>query len=164
MIWGCFIGNKLGSIAFIDGTVNRHIYVDVLYEVLLPFIDVLNADGITNIVFQQDNATPHVAGITRQFLTGMGNEHAFIVMEWPSNSPDMNPIEHLWAHLKLELYRRYPDTATLKGSPDTIKKILKQRLTEVLWDIGESVLESLVESMPCRVQVLIHARGWYTEY
>ena len=164
MIWGCFIGNKLGPIAFINSTINKDVYVDLLREFFLPFIDALNADGITDIIFQQDNAPPHVAGITREFLKTTGNEHGFTFIEWPPNSPDMNPIEHLWAHLKLELYRQYPDTTTLKGSPNTIKTILRPRLNKLWWNIGESVLEKLVESMPRRVQALINAKGWYTEY
>src|SRR5579859_8086306 len=71
-------------------------------------------------------------------------------MVWPPNSPDMNPIEHLWAHLKLELHRRYPDTKYLRGSPDTIRWTLRARLTEVWWDIGEGVLRGLIDSIECR--------------
>ena len=61
LIWGCFVGKNLGPIAFIDGTVNTQVYIDILADVFLPFIDALNADDITDIVFQQDNAHPHVA-------------------------------------------------------------------------------------------------------
>jgi transposase len=85
-------------------------------------------------------------------------------MEWPPNSPDLNPIEHLWAELKLELFRRYPDTVSLKGSSHTVRMELRQRLHEVWWDIGEDVLKWLIESMPCRVKEVLTARGWYTSH
>ena len=85
-------------------------------------------------------------------------------MEWPPNSPDMNLIEQLWAHLKYELYRRFPDTASLNGSAEYIKSTLRQRLHTVWWDIGVDLLNRLVNSMPKRVEALARGHGWYTEY
>src|SRR5947207_632617 len=52
MIWGCFMGDKLGPIVFINGMVNAEIYINVLTSSLLPFIDTLNANDPSNIVFQ----------------------------------------------------------------------------------------------------------------
>ena len=46
-----FASNKLDFITFIEGTVNTQIYINVLVDVLLSFIDTLGADSITNIVF-----------------------------------------------------------------------------------------------------------------
>ena len=164
MVWGCFVGNKLGPIVFIDGTIRKEEYIAILEQNLLEYIDVLTADGLRDIVFQQDNARPHTAKLTQEWLKEAAREHGFIIMEWPPNSPDMNPIENLWAHLKLELHRRYPDTKYLSGSPAVIRRILKRRLLEVWWDIGEEVLTGLVKSMPHRVRALLKAKGWYTEY
>ena len=165
MIWGCFIGNKLGPIAFIDSMVNSDRYINILDDHLLPYLDALTNDGITNIIFQQDNARPHVSDKTRTFLTTAATQHGFIVMDhWPPYSPDMNLIEHLWAHIKLELYRRYPDTATLRGSPSYIRQRITERVQEIWWSIGEEVPDSLINSMPDRVQALIKAKGRYTEY
>jgi len=164
MIWGCFMSNKIGSIALIDGIVKSNVYITVLTNKLVSFIDALNADGITDIVFQQDNASSHVSKKTHEFLTNTASQHGFAVMDWPPNSPNMNPIENLYAHLKLELHRRYPDTSTLRGSPATIKQALADRLTEAWWDIGEGVLDPLIESMPQLVAALITAKGWYTHY
>ena len=137
---------------------------DILVNSFFPFVDTLTADGITNIIFQQDNAPPHIAKRTKEFLEKAMKEHGFSVMTWPANSPDMNPIEHLWAHLKLELHRRYPNTKHLRGSPDTVRKVLRERLMKVWWQIGEKVLQNLIDDMPCRVHALIKAVGRYTEY
>ena len=164
LIWGCLVGANLGPIAFIDGTVKTQVYINMLADVFLPFIDALNADDITDIVFQQDNASPHVAKKTMKFLENAAQEHGFTIMTWPPNSPDMNPIEHVWAHLKLELHRRYPNTKYLRGSPDAIRRILRERLMEIWWQIGEGVLRDLIDSMPRRVRALLAAGGWYTEF
>ena len=94
-IWRCFVGNKLGPIAFINGTENSQVYIDILGNTFLSFVDTLSADGIIDIVFQQNNARPHIAKITTKFLKNAAREHGFSVMEWPPNSPDMNPIEHV---------------------------------------------------------------------
>jgi len=85
-------------------------------------------------------------------------------MHWPSNSPDLNPIEHLWSHIKRELHHQYPDTWQLKGSPDTIRSILKEHIHKIWWDIGSTVLERLIESMPHRVCAVLDARGNVTVY
>jgi hypothetical protein len=76
----------------------------------------------------------------------------------------MNLIENLWAHLKLELHRRYPDTATLHGFPTYVRQCITEQVHEVWWAIGEEMLERLIDSMPHHVQALIKARGWYTKY
>ena len=164
MIWGCFCNDKLGPIAFFDGMVNSNVYISVLQDELLPFFDALHADDISGIVFQQDNARPHTSKITKEFLANSAVQHDFSTMEWPVNSPDMNPIEELWAYFKIELHRRYPDTQTLQGSPAAIRRILRERLMEVWWNISEGVLRNLIDSMLRRVHALIAVKGWYTKY
>ena len=154
----------MGPIAFINDIVNSDVYIDILRNNLLPYLDALADDGIYGITFQQDNARPHVSKKTQAFFDTATIEHGFVVMEWPSNSPDMNPIKNLWALLKMELHKRYPDTATLRGPSYTIQQKLRERLMEVRWDIGEEVLDHLIDSMPSRVQALIEADGWYTEF
>jgi len=164
MIWACFIGDKLGPIVFIEGMVNQDVYCEVLREHLAPFLEVLKADGKANLEFQQDNARPHVAKSTKQLLQELAKKYSLKIMEWPPNSPDLNPIEHLWAELKLELFQRYPNTVSLKGSSDTVRAVLRQRLHKVWWDIGEDVLKRLIKSMPHRVKEVLTARGWYTSH
>jgi transposase len=164
MLWGCFIGNKLGPLIFIDGTINKMSYIQVLEQNLLPFIDLLHENSIHNIVFQQDNASPHSAPATQNWLKVAAKQHGFTIMDFPPNSPDLNPIEHIWRILKAELYRQYPDTMYLAGSGKAVRKELCNRLNKIWWDIGEDVLNRLIDSMPDRVQAVLKAKGWYTKY
>jgi len=59
---------------------------------------------------------------------------------------------------------RAPDTAALRGPPHIIWAKLREALLEVWWEIGEGVLNQLVNSMLDHVQALIAARGCYTEF
>ena len=164
MVWGCFVGDKLGPLVCINDKIKQDVYIQLLDENLLSFIDVLHANGISELIFQQDNARPHTAQKTKDWLKVVGEKHSFTIIEWPANSSDLNPIENLWAYVKAELHRRYPDTKYLQGSPETIRKVLKPRVTEIWWEIGEEVLNGLIDSMPHRVEAVLHAKGWYTKY
>jgi len=165
LVWGCFIGDKLGPIVFVDGTVKQETYIGILEEHFLPFLDTLHSENPEMpLEFVQDNARPHVAAKTRDWFKVVAAKYNLKIMEWPPNSPDMNLIEQLWAHLKYELYRRFPDTASLNGSAEYIKSTLRQRLHTVWWDIGVDLLNHLVNSMPKRVEALARGHGWYTEY
>ena len=82
----------------------------------MEYIEVLKTEELNGIGFQQDNARLHAAKRTQQWLENGGQEHGFTVMKWPANSPDLNPIENLWAWVKIELHRRYSDTKYLAGA------------------------------------------------
>ena len=126
MVWGCFYGNKLGPIAFINGSVNSHVYISVLQNKLIPFFQALHDDGATDIIFQRDNAKVHKSKLTGKWLEDSVIQNGFSIIEWPAYSPDMNPIEELRAHLKAELHQRYPDTKLLEGTADAIKQKLQR--------------------------------------
>ena len=77
-------------------------------------------------------------------------------MEWPAQSPDLNPIEHLWEHLKRQL-RKYSEPP--KGVWE-----LWERTKEEWEKITPEVCQNLIESMPRRVEAVIKAKGGHTKY
>ena len=78
------------------------------------------------------------------------------VLSWPAQSPDLNPIEHLWYYLKQRL-REYEEPA---GGVEEL-----WRRTEVEWEkIPKKVCQKLIESMPRRIAAVIRAKGVYTKY
>jgi len=160
MVWGCFTGTHLGPLVSFRGKNTADTYVNTLRNHLLPFIQSLPSDVANEFIFQQDNATIHTAKKTRQWF----EENGIQVMEWPPNSPDMNPIEHLWRALKAALHQRFPDTRILPGGPEKVQEILYERLQVVWQEIGEKTLRDLVDSMPRRAAALWQAKGWHTHY
>ena len=85
MVWGGISLNGKTQLVTVNGTLNAQKYRDdILAPVVLPFVQAGN--GVT--ILQQDNARPHTARATTQFLAA-NNVH---VMEWPSMSPDLSLI------------------------------------------------------------------------
>ena len=68
-----------------------------------------------------DNALTHTTYVMRDALAEMEIE----VMIWPPHSPDLNPIENLWALLKAEIYKIRPDLLHIKNNDET-KRILME--------------------------------------
>lgn len=126
--------------------------IEELYRRVLPVL-IQNEDGI----FQHDNAPTHTAHIVRRALDEMGIE----TMDWPPVSPDLNPIENLWALLKAKIYELRPDLRHMNNN-NTTKEILIATAQQAWQEIDIRHLQHLSETMPNRVEAIIEARGWYT--
>lgn len=108
----------------------------------------------------QDNAPCHASQATQNWLDSIG----VVKLEWPPQSPDMNPIENIWQQVKSKLHKQHPDLRRLTGGKENIEKKLAERVEQVWAEIDSSSFETLVQSMPARMQAVIDAKGSWTKY
>ncbi len=99
--------------------------------------------------FQQDNAPRHKAQIISDWFLEHDNE--FTLLKWPPQSPDLNPIEHLWDVLEREIHIMDVQPANLQQLCDAVMSIWTK--------ISEQCFQHLVESVPRRIKAVLKATG-----
>jgi hypothetical protein len=150
-VWGMITPHRLGRLICIDGNLVKELYVDVLQDDFLGTLNDLELNP-RDYYFQQDNDPKHMARI----VTAWFEENHIDILLWPANSPDMNIIEHVWAHLDRQVRKRNP-------LPSNIKE-LWVALQGKWVKMGEVFIKKLYNSMPRWITALIKAKGGSTCY
>ena len=133
--------------------------MEILEEFLLQVKADMEAAGLSNSVFMQDNSPIHNSYRALIWLQVAGWE----VADHAACSPDLNPIEHVWHYLKKVCTK---SSLILLSFPvdQRLPKRIVECLAEARKEIPASLLDSLTRSMPRRVAAVIKAEGWYTKY
>ena len=85
------------------------------------------------------------------------------MLDWPPYSPDLNPIEHLWAALKQWICEHHPELSDMGKSEEAYQRLF-QAIREGWEAIGQEVINDLIKSMDTRVNTVLAAKGWYTRF
>lgn len=126
----------------------KEVYQDLLERNLFQSVRKLSLGR--RFIFMQDNDPKHTAKIIRTYF----KKKKVNTFDWPSQSPDLNPIEHLWDNLERKV-RKYH----IKNHDD-LRKALQDA-----WDsITTEETGKLVNSMPDRLAAVIQSKGGPTKY
>ncbi len=104
--------------------------------------------------FQQDNAPCHKAQIISDWFLEQDNE--LTLLKWPPQSPDLNPIEHIWDVDEREI--RIMDV-----QPTNLQQ-LRDAIMSIWTKISEECFQNLVESMSRIIKPVLKAKGGPTRY
>jgi hypothetical protein len=148
MVWGAICFGRRSRLVFIQGNLTAIRYVqEVLRPVVVPYFRRVN-----NALFQQDNARPHIANVSRDFL----DDSQVDLFPWPPRSPDLSPIEHVWDLMGRRLTNLHNPPLTLAALRHEI---------QVAWDsVPQDEINHLIRSMPRRVRKCRGSRGGPTHY
>ncbi len=148
MLWGCFSAKGTGRLICVKERMNGAMYREILSENLLSSARALKMK--CGWVFQHDNDPKHTTRATKEWL----RKKHFKVLEWPSQSPDLNPIENLWRELKVCVAQRQPQNITA----------LEEICMEEWAKIPATVCENLVKTYRKRLTSVIANKGYITKY
>lgn len=158
MVWACVMRGRKGPLVVLDypggkgGGMNSDRYItQVLEGVLLDFyLDMV--DERAYILFQQDGASCHQSKRTLGWL----DDHGIPLLPHPPSSPDLNPIEPVWADLK-RLIRAHPHHPS--SAAELIQAVQKAWAALSVDDIDKHT-----GSFARRIDAVIEAKGGNTRY
>ena len=152
-MWGCITYSGPGYACQVyDGTMKATDYQDILNTTYRESMEYYDFDW-SEYYFQQDNDPKHKAASTLKWMNKQGIN---VFQGWPAQSPDLNPIEHVWHHLKSKL-SEYSTRA--KGVHDLWERVDKE------WNsITEEECRRYIDSMPARIKAVLDAKGGPTKY
>ncbi|GFV88871.1 transposable element Tcb2 transposase [Trichonephila clavipes] len=142
MVWGDIANDSRSTLIVMRVTLTDHRYVDdILRPHVGPFLN-----GLPGAFFQQDNARPHTARVSQDFL------RYFQTLPWSSRSPDLSPVEPVWDQLK----RQMPSCHSVHD--------LKLAFQDLWAHLHQDNIRCLINSMPDRVAACIAAGGGPMRY
>ena len=150
-IWSCFTYYGIGWMCLLPEGLDAPTLITIFEDELKKTLNHYYPRARL-IHLQQDNSSVHTSKIVKNWL----KKNKIPVLPWPSQSPDLNPIENLWADLKKRVYR--------KNHNITSKKVLWNVIQEEWEATPLETCKRLIESIPERLKAVLKVKGNPTRY
>jgi len=149
-VYGCFSNSGFGKLICFTKNLNAPRLIMLYEKGLLPSTTTLFGPDKTDWILQEDNYPKHQSKLAKKWRHDNGIDR----MDWPAASPDLNPIENVWAILKLNVRKPRP------SSPKQLIRYIREE-----WKgLTPEYAQVLVSSMPRRIKAVIPAKGDYIMY
>ena len=139
MVWSSISGNGVGKMHFCTDSVTGEYYRNLLHEEIPITRELLLHPE--KVWFVQDGAPAHRAKETKAVVKELDLDD----LGHPPQSPDLNPIENLWAEMKRELHK----------NPASSIDDLKQKLGQIWYCIDKALVHKIVMSIPGRLESVL---------
>lgn len=110
-------------------------------------------------IFMQDGASIHRASVEQ-----LGKMKINVLPDWPPHSPDLNPIETMWAVMKRDIGQEVSeDLSQSKANKERIRSIVKEWF-ETVRDKRQTFIDALISGFADRLDECIERKGGLTRY
>ncbi|CEP14482.1 hypothetical protein, partial, partial [Parasitella parasitica] len=133
MLWGCFWYGGIGPLVALMGKIDQDVYVSCLANNFLPWYEELNKKTGKEFLFQEDSAPCHTGAYATWYKKTRCEVDSFDF--WPAQSPDLNPIEHLWAYITRKLRSKRSEIGNVAQLEAAIRKIWNGIPCQSFWKI-----------------------------
>jgi hypothetical protein len=148
--WVCFSQNGFGKLILFRRTLNSKLMCKIYKNGLLSSVKRWFGDHSSSWKLLEDNDPKHMSKMSKTFKV----ENGIQSLPWPSQSPDCNPIENVWALMKLKINKQPPTSLN-----NFVRRIKNERK-----NLPAEFAENLVYSMNNRIDLLIERKGDYINY
>ena len=127
-------------------------YKYILQKLFIPFYNKIRRKYSNEVVMQEYNAPQHTAKVITKYLANKKVNK----MNWPLQSPDLNPIKNLWKYIKDIISKRRHKVRNVKD--------IRYALTAIQPEIDRNFLLKLSNSVPRRWEACLKNEGGATKY
>lgn len=151
-VWGSMTALGVGDLVIVEERMRSEDYVRILRDVMYPSAQRWFPEGQINLV--QDNSGPHRGLLVRDWIAQQPRLHC---LPWPALSPDLNPIENLWARIQQQW-----NYIEFRRDQEALIDCIIQRWRDLAED--RQFFFNLAQSMPRRLQAVLDNNGAPTRY